>query len=119
MICISCFRTGGPGKEQGTNKPPPTRRVLQRSKGDTTRLTTTSQNPSLWHPSWLNKATPPGRTLSQNERLKTTWIKPEPASHVAEMFSWVPPPSCSPPGHPFPVKSLAFSAHASPQTIYF
>ena len=27
----------------------------KRSKGDTTCLTT-SQNPSLWHPSWLNKA---------------------------------------------------------------
>ena len=38
--------TGGPGKEHGTNKQPPTRRVQQRSKGDTTCLTT-SQNPSL------------------------------------------------------------------------
>ena len=28
-------------------------------------------------------------------------------------------PSCSPPGCPFPVKSLALSAHVSPQTIYF
>ena len=46
--------TGGPGKEQGTNKPPPTRRVQERSKGDTTGPTT-SQNPSLWHPSWLNQ----------------------------------------------------------------
>ena len=26
------FTTGGPGKEQGTNKPPPTRRVWERSK---------------------------------------------------------------------------------------
>jgi len=54
-ICMSCFMTGGSGKEQGTNKPPPTRRVRERSKGDTT-CPTTSQNPSLWHPSWLNKA---------------------------------------------------------------
>ena len=46
--------TGGPGKEHGTNKPPPTRRVRERSEGDTTCLPT-SQNPSLWHPSWLNK----------------------------------------------------------------
>ena len=47
-IYMSCFMTGGPDKEQGTNKSPPTRRVRERSKGDTTCLTT-SQNPSLWH----------------------------------------------------------------------
>ena len=52
---MSCFTTGGPAKEHGTNKPPPTGRVQERSKGDTTCLTT-SQNPCLWHPSWLNKA---------------------------------------------------------------
>ena len=45
--------TGGPGKEHGANKPPPTGRVWERSKGDTTCLTT-SQNPR-WHASWLNK----------------------------------------------------------------
>ena len=53
-ICMTCFTTGGPGKEQGTNKPPPTRRVRERSKGDTMYLTT-SPNPSVWHPCWLNK----------------------------------------------------------------
>ena len=51
---MNCSMTGGPGKEQGTNKPPPTRRVQERSKGDTT-CPTTSQNPSHWHPSWLNE----------------------------------------------------------------
>ena len=71
-VCISCFTTGGPGKEHRTNKPPPTRRVWERSKGDTT-CAPTSQNPSLWHPSWLNKAAPPGRMLSQNDWLRTTW----------------------------------------------
>ena len=45
--------------------------------------------------------------------------KPETASHLAEQFSWVPLPSSSPPGCPFPVKSLALSAHVSPQTIHF
>ena len=38
----------------GTNKPPPMGRVWERSKWDT--CLTTSQNPSLWHPSWMNKA---------------------------------------------------------------
>ena len=64
--------TGGPGKEQGTNKLPPARRVQERSKGDATCLTT-SQNPFRWHPSWLNMGAPPGRALSQNDWLKTTW----------------------------------------------
>ena len=46
-------------------------------------------------------------------------IKPETASQVAELYSWVPLPYCSPPGCPFPIKSLALSAHVSPQTIHF
>jgi hypothetical protein len=40
-------------------------------------------------------------------------------SHMAEQFSWVPLSYCSPPGHLFPIKSLALSAHVSPQTIHF
>ena len=40
-------------------------------------------------------------------------IKPETVSHTAEQLSWVPLPSCSPPGCPFPVKSLALSARVS------
>ena len=46
-------------------------------------------------------------------------IKPDIASHAAEQFSWVPLPYCSPPGGPFPIKSLALSAHVSPRTIHF
>ena len=46
-------------------------------------------------------------------------IKPDIVSHVAEQFSWVPLPYCSPPGCPFPIKSLALSAHMSPRTIHF
>ena len=38
-ICMS-FIKEVLGKEHGTNKPPPTRRVRERSKGDTTRPTT-------------------------------------------------------------------------------
>ena len=116
--------TGGPGKEQGTNKPPPTRRVRERSKGDTT-CPTTSQNPSLWHTSWLNKVCTT-RKDSESEWLagdnletNSITIKPETASHVAELFSWVPLPYCSPPGWPFEIKSLALSAHVSSWTIHF
>ena len=43
-ICVSYFTTGGPSKEHRTNTPPPTRRVWERSQGDTMRLTA-SQNP--------------------------------------------------------------------------
>ena len=46
-------------------------------------------------------------------------IKPKTESHAAEQFSWVSLPYCSPPGCPFPIKSLALSAHVSPRTIHF
>ena len=116
--------TWGPGKEQGTNKPPPTRRVQKRSKGDTT-CSTTSQNPSLWYPSWLNKACTTRKDseskwlAKDNGETNPITVKPETASYVAEPFSWVPLPSCSLPGRPFPVKSLALSAHVSPRIIHF
>ena len=106
-----------PGKEQGSNKPPPTRRVWERSKGDTT-CPTTSQNPSLWHPSWLNKActtrkdSESERLAKDNQETNPITIKPETASHLTEQF-WVPLPYCSPPGCPFPIKSLALSARVS------
>ena len=123
-ICMSCFTTGDPGKDYWSNKPPTTGRIQERSKGDTTCLTT-SQNPSLWHPSWLNKACTT-RKDSESEwlakgNLETNLItlKPETESQVAELFSWVPLPFCSPPGCPFPIKSLALSARVSPQTIHF
>ena len=121
---MNCFSAGGSGKEQGTDKPPPTKRIWERSKGDITCLTS-SQNLSLWHPSWLNKACTT-RKDSESEwlakdNLETNpiTIKPETGSHVTKLFSWVPLPYCSPPGCPFPVKSLAVSAHVSPWTIHF
>ena len=116
--------TGGPGKEHRTNKPPPIRRVQERSKGDTTCLTT-SQNPSLWHPSWLNKACTT-RKDSESEQLaignpetNPITIKPKTVSHEAEQFSWVHLPYCSPPGCPFRIKSPTLSAHVPPRTIHF
>ena len=62
--------------------------------------------------------------LSQNDWLKNLetnpiTIKPKTASHVAELFSWVPLPCCSPLGCPFPIKSLTLSADVSPRTIHF
>ena len=110
-ICISCFTTGGPAKEHGTSKPPPTRRVWERSKGDTT-YATTSQNPSVWHPYWLNKACTT-RKDSESEWLAKDNLETHPitikrktASQVAEQWSWVPLPYCSPPRCPFPINLL-------------
>ena len=121
---MSCFTTGGPGKEHGTNKPSPTRRVRERSKGDT-MCPTTSQNPSHGHPSWLSDACTTRKDsesellAKDNPETNPINIKPETASHMAEQFSWSPLPYCSPPGCPFPIKSLPLSAPVSPRTIHF
>ena len=120
---MSYFTTGGPGKEHGTNKPPHTGRVQERSKGDTT-CPTTSQNPSLWHPSWLYKVCTTRKDselewlAKDNPEINPITIKQETVSHVAELF-WVPLPYCSPPWCPFPIKTLALSAHLSPWIIHF
>ena len=75
------------------------------------------------HLGWAMRV-PPGKTELEwlaRGHLETNpiTIKPKTASHGAEQFSWVPLPSCSPPGCPFPIKSLALSAHVSPRTIHF
>ena len=109
---MSCFTKGGPGKEHGTNKPPPTGRVWERSKVDT-MCPTTSQNPR-WRPSWMGDACAT-RKDSESECLirddletNPITIKPETANHAAEQFSWVPLLSCSPPWAPFPNKISCF-----------
>ena len=85
----------------------------------------TSQNPSRCNPSWLTDACVTRKGLESewlardNPETNPITIKPETASHVAEQFSWVPLPCCSPPGRPFPIKSLALSARVSSQTIHF
>ena len=114
---MSCFTTGGPSKEHRTNKPPPAGRVRERSRGDTT-CPSTSQNPSRWHPSWLSDACatrkdwirmigqrPPG---NESHHHKTQDC--EPRGRAALLGSLT---SCSPPGCPFPIKSLALSARVS------
>ena len=122
-ICMS-FMAGGPSKEHGTNKPPPTGRIRERSKGDTT-CPTTSQNPPRCCPSWLSNACtirkdPESKWLAR-DNLETNPItmKPDTATQVAEQSSWVPSPSCTPPGCLFPIKSSALSADVPPQTIHF
>ena len=99
---MSCFTAGGPGKEHRTNKPPPTGRIQERSKEDTTCLTT-SQNPSRWHPSWLNKACTT-RKDSESEWLAKDNLETNPitikcgravllGSLTLLLFTWVPFPN--------------------------
>ena len=85
----------------------------------------TPQNPPCWNTSWLNNACttrkdPESEWLAKdNPETNPTSIKCETTSHMEEQSSWVPLPSCSPPEHPFSVKSLAWLVHVSPQTIHF
>ena len=46
----------------------------------------------------------PGR---DNPETNLITIKPETVNHMVEQFSWVPLPSCSLPGCPFQINSLA------------
>ena len=118
--------TGDPDKEYRTDKPPPIRRVRERSKGDTT-CPSILQNSSCWgiHPSWLSDACATRKDselewlTKDHPETNPITIKPETVSHAAEQFSWVPLPYCSPPGCPFLIRSLALSAHVSPRTIHF
>ena len=70
---------------------------------------------------WTRHA-PPGETqwlAKDNPETNPITVKPETASQVSELFSWVPLPSCSPPRCSFPIKFLALSTHVSPWTIHF
>ena len=74
---------------------------------------------------WVNKVciswkdSESGWLVKDNPETNPITIKPGTASHTAELFSWVPLPYGSPSRVPFPNKSLALSAHVSPQTIHF
>ena len=115
--------TGGPGKKHRTNKPPPIGRFRESQK----------ETPHVWPPPRIltgihlgwTRCPPPGKhsesewLAKDNPETNPITIKTKTASHVTELFSWVPLPYCSPPGPPFPIKSLALSAHVSPRTIHF
>ena len=93
-ICLS-FMTGGPSKEHGTNKPPPTGRIREKSKGDTA-CPTTSQNPPRWRPSWLSNACT-ARKDPQSKWLTTWKLTPSPWNPIP-LLAW----QRSPPGFPRP-----------------
>ena len=108
----------GPGKEHRTNKPPPTGRVWERSKGDTTCLTT-SQNSSLLHPSWLSDACTTRKDselewlAKDHPETNPITIKQETAHQQLQSCSSVLPYRTILHLVPFPIKFLALSAHVS------
>ena len=71
-ICMSCFTTGGAGKECGISKPPPTRRITGKVKR---RCHSSYQPPRILlagiHLGWVMPV-PAGRTLSQTDWPETT-----------------------------------------------
>ena len=118
--CMSYLTTGGPGKEHRANKLPPTRRIREGQKergGTSPHVLPTSQNPCRWYPSWLRnklgiRKGPESEWLARdNLETNTIAIKPEAASHAAELFSWVPLPCSSPLERLFPVVSCFVSTY--------
>ena len=114
---MSSIRAGGPGRDQRTRKPPPAGVVWERSKRrcqvsyhlSELAEQCRSHQEGLWV-----------RMIGQRKPgTKTMPIKPKTVSHVLGQFCWVPLPSCSPPLHPFPIKSLSLSARVSSWTIRF
>ena len=101
------------------------RRIWKWSKGDASPyIPPASQNPPCWNPSLSNKYATrkdpePEWLARDNLEINLITINPDPVSHMAEQFSWVPLPSSPFPGAPFPIKSLALSACVSPWTIHF
>ena len=120
---MSCFTTGGPGKEHGTNKPTTNwkssgkvkrRHHMSDHLPESFSLASILAEQGVHHQEgfWV-------RMIGYRPEINPITIKPQTTSHMAEQFSWVPWPYCSPPGCPFPIKSLALSAHVSPRTIHF
>ena len=77
----------------------------------------TSQNPSYWNPSCLSDACTPRKDpesewlVRNNPKTTPITIKLKTVSHMAEQFSYVSLLCSFLPGCPFPIKSLALSAH--------
>ena len=110
-------------EEHRTNKPPPTRRVQERSKGDAT-CPSISQNPSCWHPSCLSNGCPTGKkpesewlawgTQKLILSLKTRDGKPHGRAILLGSLTLLLSTRM-----PLPNKVSYLSAHVSPPIIHF
>ena len=74
-ICMNNFITGSLGKKHRTNKPPPTRRIWERSKGDTTCLPTSRIFFAGIHLGCAMRVSS-GKILCQNDWPETTETNP-------------------------------------------
>ena len=121
---VNDLTTGGPCKERGANELPPTGRIWERSRGERRRQSTRPANlpeSSSLPPSWLSDACTT-RKDPESERLARDRPQTHPFTTNPETVNCGsrppgPPPSCSLPQRPFPIKSPALSARVSPQTI--
>ena len=114
--------TGGPDKEHGTNKSPPTGRIQERSEKHAMCPTSLPESSLLASilAEWCGatrKDPESGWSARDSPETNPITTKPEAASHVAEQ-SWVPLASFSPPGAPFQ-QSPVWSALVSPPAIHF
>ena len=125
--CLSYPTTGGPGKESTTNKLPPTGKNSGKVKRREEMPVSMSDRP----PRTLTGTTLAERCMSHQEGpwVRTTGQRqPGNLSHHHESQDCEPRgravllgslPFWSPPGRPFPIKSLASSACVSPWTTDF
>ena len=107
--CMNYLTTGGPGKELGIAKLPPTGRNLGKVKRrEEMPVHTSYQPPRILLPGihlgaamFTTRKDPQSEWLGRdNPETNPITIKPKTASYVAEQVSWVPLPCCSLPGHP-------------------
>ena len=82
----------------------------------------TSQNPHCWHQLWLvvHATKDPESEWLARDNLETNpiTIKAETVSQIAEQFSWVPLPCCSPPRSSFSIVSCFGSTHVSSDSTF-
>ena len=115
------FMTGGPGKEQATTNQKNLGKFQRKHQSlcPTNFPESSSLESILTEQCLYQQEGPESEWLSRDNPENNLTRDPKTVSHGAEQFSWIPLHYCSPPTHPFPIKSLALSAHVPPQTIHF
>ena len=116
-ICVSYFMTRGPSKELGASEN--LRKIKMRCHRSYHLPGSLSLAPLLAEQWMCHQEGPEVRMTGHRQPGNEPHHHKTQDCHTAEKSSWVPSSYCSPPGHLFPMKSLALSASVSPQTIHF